>query len=143
MGCQAGHSEPQSSAAPSPVSALEEPGPAAWGPRGCEGGSGGPSSDCSVPLPWHWLCQAFTLGGSLALTLASTSDTAPPSPIPAKLVPKLPGHGHHEGCGPPVPGVHPSGLRPGVESAFALQPHRLMGTVTVVRGDECSACKRV
>lgn len=124
MGCQEGHSEPQSSAAPSPVSALEEPGPAAWGPRGCEGGSGGPSSDCSVPLPWHWLCQAFTLGGSLALTLASTSDTAPPSPIPAKLMPKLPGHGHHEDLR--ASSARRASLRPasggGISFCFAAAP---------------------
>lgn len=37
----------------------------------------------------------------------------------------------HPCLGPPVPGVRPSGRPafPGVESAFALQPHRLMGTV--------------
>lgn len=71
-----------------------------------EAGKGGPEA----PLPWRWLCQARTLGGGRTLRLASISDTALPSPMPAKLVPKLPRHGHHEGRGPPVPGVCPSGL---------------------------------
>lgn len=52
MGCGGVTQSPESSRARSPVSALEEPGPAAWGPRGWEGGPGGPSAlELALPGP--------------------------------------------------------------------------------------------
>lgn len=127
MGCQAGHSEPRSPAGPEPCPGVKE------------------GLEAPLLTVWSLCLGAGWLPGPNPGWRPRLDTGVDLRRGPAQLVPKLPRRGQHEGRGPPGPGVRPSGLHSWGWDQLLLctctswwQP-----SVTVVRVDESSACKRV
>lgn len=123
MGCGGVTQSPGVQPAQSPVSALEEPGPAAWGPRGWEEGSGGPSAlALALPGPHPGWRPHPETGLDLRHSPAQPCARQARAKATQTRAPR----------GPQASSARCASLGPallGVESASALQLHRLMGTV--------------